>query len=65
MNDRVQVLFAFLLLVVLAPLILEIAFFLPVFSGFPIFFEDNVLVGEKRDLVAHEKIILPMQIVFL
>lgn len=38
MNDRVQVLFAFLLLVVLAPLILGIAFFLPVFSGFPIFY---------------------------
>lgn len=30
MNDRVQVLFAFLLLVVLAPLILGIAFFLPI-----------------------------------
>ena len=47
MNDRVQVLFAFLLLVVLAPLILGIAFFLPVFSGFPIFFRGQRLGRRK------------------
>lgn len=48
MNDRVQVLFAFLLLVVLAPLILGIAFFLPVFSGFPIFFRGQRLGRRKK-----------------
>ena len=48
MNDRVQVLFAFLLLVVLAPLILGIAFFLPVFSGFPIFYRGQRLGWRKR-----------------
>ncbi len=47
MNDRVQVLFAFLLLVVLVPLILGIAFFLPVFSGFPIFFRGQRLGRRK------------------
>ena len=47
MNDRVQVLFAFLLLVVLAPLILGIAFFLPVFSGFPIFYREQRLGRRK------------------
>ena len=47
MNDRVQVLFAFLLLVVLAPLILGIAFFLPVFFGFPIFFRGQRLGRRK------------------
>lgn len=48
MNDRVQVLFAFLLLVVLAPLILGIAFFLPVFSGFPIFYREQRLARRKK-----------------
>ena len=48
MNDRVQFLFALLLLVVLAPLILGIAFFLPVFSGFPIFYREQRLGRRKK-----------------
>lgn len=48
MNDRVQFLFALLLFVVLAPLILGIAFFLPVFSGFPIFYREQRLGRRKK-----------------
>ena len=48
MNDRVQVLFAILLLAVFAPLILGIALLLPVFSGFPIFYRGQRLGWRKR-----------------